>query len=75
MATLTTLFSFDGTDGDDPKGSLIVDANGDLFGTTKEGPRSDPVFGAAPVIVSRRASPTSGLLHHSVGKSYKQRDR
>jgi hypothetical protein len=33
-AILTTLVSFNGTDGADPQGSLIADANGDLFGTT-----------------------------------------
>ena len=35
--TPTTLASFDGTDGADPSGSLIVDADGDLFGTTLNG--------------------------------------
>jgi hypothetical protein len=35
--TLTTLVSFNGTDGAKPFGSLIADANGDLFGTTKQG--------------------------------------
>jgi uncharacterized repeat protein (TIGR03803 family) len=33
----TTLVSFTGVDGDQPYGSLIVDAAGDLFGTTEEG--------------------------------------
>jgi uncharacterized repeat protein (TIGR03803 family) len=33
----TTLVSFDGSDGEFPVGGLIVDANGDLFGTTYEG--------------------------------------
>jgi hypothetical protein len=37
MATLTTLISFNGTDGEEPEGSLIEDANGDLFGTTSAG--------------------------------------
>jgi hypothetical protein len=32
-AALTTLVSFDGPDGSTPKGDLIADANGDLFGT------------------------------------------
>ena len=34
MATLTTLVSFDDTDGEYPQGSLIIDASGDLYGTT-----------------------------------------
>ena len=33
-STPTTLVSFNGTDGAQPYGSLIADANGDLFGTT-----------------------------------------
>ena len=36
-STPTTLVSFDGADGDIPCGSLIADANGDLFGTTYAG--------------------------------------
>jgi uncharacterized repeat protein (TIGR03803 family) len=34
---LTTLVSFNGTNGAGPFGSLITDANGDLFGTTRSG--------------------------------------
>jgi hypothetical protein len=33
-STPTTLVSFDGTDGGNPHASLIIDAVGDLFGTT-----------------------------------------
>jgi uncharacterized repeat protein (TIGR03803 family) len=33
-ATLTTLVAFNHTNGDTPKGSLILDGNGDLFGVT-----------------------------------------
>ena len=36
-ATLTTLVSFNGTDGAFPHAGLIADAAGDLFGTTTEG--------------------------------------
>jgi uncharacterized repeat protein (TIGR03803 family) len=35
--TATTLISFDSSDGVDPEAGLIVDANGDLFGTTQAG--------------------------------------
>jgi uncharacterized repeat protein (TIGR03803 family) len=35
--TLITLISFDNANGAYPFGSLIVDANGDLFGTTEQG--------------------------------------
>jgi uncharacterized repeat protein (TIGR03803 family) len=36
-ATLTTLINFTLPDGESPRGSLIADANGDLFGTTLSG--------------------------------------
>ena len=36
-ATLTTLVSFDGADGLNPFGSLIADANDNVFGTTAGG--------------------------------------
>ncbi len=36
-STPTTLVSFNGTNGASPDGSLIADANGDLFGTTSGG--------------------------------------
>src|SRR5215471_6978471 len=38
---LTTLVSFNGTDGRLPTASLIADAHGDLFGTTYEGGTND----------------------------------
>ena len=34
-STPTTLVTFNGADGALPQGSLIADANGDLFGTTQ----------------------------------------
>ena len=34
MATLSTLVSFSGFDGEYPYAGLIADADGDLFGTT-----------------------------------------
>jgi len=37
MATLSTLVSFNGADGNFSLGNLIVDANGDLLGTTNGG--------------------------------------
>ena len=37
MASITTLFSFDGTHGAFPLAGLIADAAGDLFGTTQAG--------------------------------------
>jgi len=37
MATLKTLVPFNGTSGSDPTSGLIMDVNGDLFGTTMAG--------------------------------------
>jgi hypothetical protein len=37
MASLITLYTLNGIDGGAPEGSLIEDANGDLFGTTSAG--------------------------------------
>ena len=37
-STPTILASFDGVDGGAPEGSLLADAEGDLFGTTRHGP-------------------------------------
>jgi uncharacterized repeat protein (TIGR03803 family) len=49
-STPTTLVSFNGTtDGHQPLGSLIMDANGDLFGTTTSGPNSLPSNGYGTV--------------------------
>jgi uncharacterized repeat protein (TIGR03803 family) len=39
--TIMTLYSFDGTDGANPYAGLIVDAAGDLFGTTEDGGSSN----------------------------------
>jgi uncharacterized repeat protein (TIGR03803 family) len=35
--TITTLASFDGTDGSDPTGTLVIDGSGNLYGTTYAG--------------------------------------
>ena len=37
LYTLTTLVSFNSSDGANPRAGLIADANGDLFGTTESG--------------------------------------
>jgi hypothetical protein len=39
--TLTTLYSFGGTDGDEPAGGLIQSASGIFYGTTKWGGTND----------------------------------
>ena len=35
--TITTLASFNGTNGDEPEASLIMDSSGNLYGTTIDG--------------------------------------
>jgi uncharacterized repeat protein (TIGR03803 family) len=39
--SLVTLASFDGSDGESPSGSLAIDGNGNLYGTTIDGGASD----------------------------------
>ena len=39
--TITTLASFNGTNGSDPTGNLVVDSKGNLFGTSSAGPYED----------------------------------
>jgi hypothetical protein len=51
-STLTTLVSFNGANGEEPSGSLIADARGDLFGTTAYGganTTTNEPFGAGTV--------------------------
>jgi uncharacterized repeat protein (TIGR03803 family) len=43
--TYTTLFSFDGTDGANPRAGLVQATNGDLYGTTPSGGASTNCFG------------------------------
>ena len=58
--TPTVLASFDGADGAYPVGSLIADANGDLFGTTVEGGTNNDgtVFELAKTVSGYAATPT-----------------
>jgi uncharacterized repeat protein (TIGR03803 family) len=46
--TLTTLFSFDGTDGFFPQSRVVFGPNGTLYGTTTDGPTSGTVFNLTP---------------------------
>ena len=41
QGTLTTLHSFNNTDGDQPEGGLVQAPDGILYGTTNEGGTSD----------------------------------
>ena len=76
MATVTTLESFDGTNGDFPAGSLILDAAGDLFGTTQLGGSSNDgtVFELTP---NGNGGYTTGTLVSFSGTltTYRQSDR
>src|SRR5215469_5266013 len=75
-ATLTTLVSFNGPDGATPYGTLLADANGDLFGTTAFGggsgwgtvfelAKSGPTYTLDTLVtfnVINGAAPTNGLI-------------
>jgi uncharacterized repeat protein (TIGR03803 family) len=58
---ITTLVSFHGTDGATPDGGLIIDANGNLFGTTLNGGASNDgtVFGIAKTDAGYASNPTT----------------
>ena len=60
-STPTTLVSFNGRNGANPLGSLIADANGDLFGTTENGGASGygTVFEIAKTAAGYASTPTT----------------
>ena len=60
-ATLQTLVSFDGTDGSQPRGGLVTDAAGNLYGTTLDGGRFDygTVFEIAKTATGYSPTPTT----------------
>jgi uncharacterized repeat protein (TIGR03803 family) len=80
--TLTTLFDFSGPDGDEPRGELLIDAAGNIFGTTREGGagdlgtvfKLDPKTGALTTLWSFDGSngywPMSGLIADAAGNLY-----
>ena len=59
-STPTTLVSFTGANGENPRGSLIADANGDLFGTTEFGGANNQgtVFEIAKTAAGYASTPT-----------------
>ena len=62
--SLTTLVSFNDTDGNRAFGSLIIDANGDLFGTTEGGgPEDDGTVFEIPKTAAGYASTPSTLVN------------
>jgi len=81
--TLTTLLSFNGANGANPGGTLIADANGDLFGTTTAGGASsdgtafevtDSGFKTSPsgtsaAISSIASSSSEGVISSAVATS------
>src|SRR5690348_17218255 len=60
-ATLNTLLSFGGSNGAFPEADLMVDANGDLFGTTQQGGASNDgaVFEIAKTATGYASTPTT----------------
>ncbi len=70
--TINTLFSFNGTDGLEPEGNLVMDANGNFYGTTLGGgPNNDSPGGdgvvfelssaSAPTHLAISSAPTTGV--------------
>ena len=60
-ARLTTIFSFNGSDGGVSEGALIADANGDLFGTTGAGALYEIRNTGTPAAPSYASAPTTLL--------------
>src|SRR5215472_2520177 len=61
MPSLKTLIIFNSSNGAAPEGSLIADANGDLFGTTFEGNTTNggTVFEIAKTVTGYASTPTT----------------
>ena len=71
MANLTTLFSFNGTNGTNPDSQLVADAQGDLFGTVEAGGASSDGtvfeivksangYASAPTTIASFSGPNGG---------------
>jgi hypothetical protein len=56
---LTTLINFNGANGAAPRGSLITDAHGDLFGTTVLGGGAGTVFEIVKTANGYASTPTT----------------
>ena len=69
--TITTLASFNGTDGAGPDGPLIIDSSGNLYGTTLEGGASgdgtvfELVHGSGTITTLASFNGTNGEYPHS----------
>jgi len=81
--TLTTLASFNGDNGRNPQSSLIADASGNLYGTTKggglqaagtvfklAGDASHTLTAVASLDVTTGTNPVAGVIADSVGNFY-----
>jgi hypothetical protein len=64
-STPTTLVAFNGTDGALPQSGLIIDASGDLIGTTEGGPTSSTVFEIANTSTGYASTPTTLVSFNS----------
>ena len=70
-APLMTLASFNGTDGNLPLGSLLIDADGDLFGTTEtsvfELAKTGTSYASTPLTLATVLDPIGGLTVDASG--------
>ena len=79
-STPTILFNFDTTHGANPYGNLIIDAAGNLFGTTAQGgnvgngpgtvfelPKTPDGYASTPTILALVGNPEGGLIVDSSG--------
>ncbi len=62
-STFTSLFSFDGTDGDSPRAALVQATSGNFYGTTVEGGASGNCADGCGTVFKVTASGTQTVLH------------
>ena len=70
--TITTLASFNGTDGSNPEAALVMDSSGNLYGTTKSGSVFEVVHGSGTIttLVTLSAPSYAGLVIDGSGNLY-----
>ncbi|MGA8028901.1 MAG: choice-of-anchor tandem repeat GloVer-containing protein, partial [Bryobacteraceae bacterium] len=61
--SFTSLFSFDGTDGESPRGALVQATNGNFYGTTVEGGASGNCADGCGTVFKIAPGGTQTVLH------------
>jgi len=67
--TMTTIHSFDGTDGTAPSGGLAIDGDGNLYGSATMGGSGDFCTGGCGTVFKMTPDGTTTVLHNFTGES------